>query len=85
MHLAIHPARFGVPAHSQALLTHLGQIQARPPRGCCQRFQIHQPEAHMYLPPDPAYPKAPRHIPKEAKFADMRARQEKLREKGIIA
>ncbi len=68
MHLAIHPARSGVPAHSQALLAHHGQI---PPKR-----RIHVPLQ--------APPKQSKYLPLEQKYAAMRAKMERLREKGII-
>ena len=77
MHLAIHPARSGVPAHSKALLNYLDRVVHRPPR---RGFKVHIPE-----PPPAAHSKWAYHIPQEQKYAEMRQRMERLKAKGMLA
>ncbi len=80
MHLAIHPARSGVPAHSQALLSHLGQVQPRPPR---REFQVLVRITELIEKGERR--RRGKETPQEQKYAEMRERMAKLREKGIIA
>jgi hypothetical protein len=80
MHLAIHPARSGVPAHSKALLSHHGEI----PQFITPRIKRHTPEPVLNLRPEPHH-KIRRYIPQEQKYAEMRARMARLKEKGMLA
>jgi hypothetical protein len=74
VHLAIHPARSGVPAHSKALMGHHGEIIEKPKRDF---RRAHIPE---YVPPHKR-----RYVPVEEKFALMRERMARLKAKGMLA
>jgi hypothetical protein len=53
-------------------------------RFCQQRFTIHQPEEHLFLKPE-AGQKIREHVSQEQKYAEMRERMARLKEKAMLA